>query len=1270
MTSQATLLSLPSSVACLRSNASAKNSLRTTSSTSDDSKNNRRNGGCAGSSDSPSSTISTDTDEKNKDDDNDNDNKHDKHQRQRQQRGSILCWRGSRCCRKKSEIPQSQPLNHCRRYRWSQVSACGIATLATVVPVCILFITTTMMSFVTLDERHHTVRTDFHLRHTAHLDALHAQHSEAAVNNNVTTTSTSSATAAAAGLYHLGDVWSAETAATIQEEFHHLVDPFLGTNLYNNNRKKKKKLLDLDWRQASRARARLTFAPNSTEMSIPLVSGHHPHDHDDRASSCSYAQVPVPMISSRILQSSTDPNDTETITPPTPDGCGTHSHHGASKSSAIVPSKAHHPNGQTISFWFQMNRTINHAAVSDEAAPPAALLHKKRNHPNTSTNRAPPGGAIIILWTDQTESCHPVQPPHHVLEGAGRSGTTFSILQDEVANVDRTSAIANKPLYTWHLEYGTKDGQSCGFLSLPFPDNIFLAGDDDVSDGDGDGAETEEDYTDTSTTGDTDPAVTAAYRELLASNWTHIGVVLEPHDYHHEESTHTGGATASATAPFKSTHPHHPPQWSFVLYLNGVEVARIQEMIPPQEMEEYARDMRSYQEEFNLYSNKQEPEEISLPTPPPPIISLFATNTRNDCFVRDMSSEEMAADPAGVFRTTRKRNEQLVEEKSPKCYASETILGRRSLCSSSESESDQVAAVDGQSSTIHTARMAQLAIWEDVALTPTQMQQAFESPDQMMTPTAVQVNNDNGRRYMSSEKKDYDTSTLTSKQPTFYYAMDDVAKLTLQEKQDLTLDMSLTLGESVHSTMQSTGNTNVTHQEYSYSPYYGKLYKMGVPSLEEEYEARDKGGYRYSAYINGTYSTEVGQQVRNVFEQQARTRRQYIRNAMKHAWKGYQDFAWGYDELKPRSQMGANPWGGMGTTLVDSLDTMWLMGMHDEFYEARDWVRDHLHHEPVTKKVSVFETTIRSVGGLLAAYDMSHDAVFLERAEDLGYRLFRAIGNRNTNNTQSGDAVQNEPYSTNTKPSNTSGASALKKGQPVTPSFPLGEADIGGDKDDEARQEHPLDPFSENTNIAELGTLQVEFRYLSDKTGNETYAKTVEALIEMMNSVSPINGLYPIFVSKDLKRDVVLLGGPVTFGAMGDSFYEYTLKVWLQGGKTEPMYRSMYDKAIDGMHDELLFTSEPSGLTYITETQGMISKRLSHKMDHLACFSSGKCSLQYCTVCVNTISFICDRHLHIDEIALLFVSLPMCPGVTDRNAGPWGVHQSRRAIIRTIAARH
>ncbi len=76
-------------------------------------------------------------------------------------------------------------------------------------------------------------------------------------------------------------------------------------------------------------------------------------------------------------------------------------------------------------------------------------------------------------------------------------------------------------------------------------------------------------------------------------------------------------------------------------------------------------------------------------------------------------------------------------------------------------------------------------------------------------------------------------------------------------------------------------------------------------------------------------------------------------------------------------------------SLVDSLDTLWLMGLKDEFWEGRDYVRDKLRFDHVGD-VSFFETTIRNLGGLLSAYDLSRDVSFLNKADDLGLRLSRA----------------------------------------------------------------------------------------------------------------------------------------------------------------------------------------------------------------------------------------------------------------------------------------
>ena len=107
--------------------------------------------------------------------------------------------------------------------------------------------------------------------------------------------------------------------------------------------------------------------------------------------------------------------------------------------------------------------------------------------------------------------------------------------------------------------------------------------------------------------------------------------------------------------------------------------------------------------------------------------------------------------------------------------------------------------------------------------------------------------------------------------------------------------------------------------------------------------------------------------------------------AFKHAWTNYRTYAWGHDHLKPISKSAQN-WFGLGLTLIDSLDTMYIMNLKDEFEEAKDWVDNKLDLN-IDKDVNLFETTIRVLGGLLSAYHLSKDTVFLDKATDVGTRL-------------------------------------------------------------------------------------------------------------------------------------------------------------------------------------------------------------------------------------------------------------------------------------------
>ena len=143
--------------------------------------------------------------------------------------------------------------------------------------------------------------------------------------------------------------------------------------------------------------------------------------------------------------------------------------------------------------------------------------------------------------------------------------------------------------------------------------------------------------------------------------------------------------------------------------------------------------------------------------------------------------------------------------------------------------------------------------------------------------------------------------------------------------------------------------------------------------------------------------------------------------------------------------------------------------------------------------------------------------------------------------------------------------------------------------------------------MAEVGTQQVEYRYLSRATGKADYARKSERVFEILHGMQPDDGLMMQDIRDAGPGKAQFSGSKVSFGAMGDSVYEYMLKIWVQGGKSEPMYREMWDKAISGVHGQLVQKSEPSGMTFLADRLG--GSRIDRKMDHLVCFMGGALAL-------------------------------------------------------------
>jgi len=197
-----------------------------------------------------------------------------------------------------------------------------------------------------------------------------------------------------------------------------------------------------------------------------------------------------------------------------------------------------------------------------------------------------------------------------------------------------------------------------------------------------------------------------------------------------------------------------------------------------------------------------------------------------------------------------------------------------------------------------------------------------------------------------------------------------------------------------------------------------------------------------------------------------------VKEEFKRAWNGYKTYAWMHDELSPVSGGYRDPFAGWAATLVDSLDTLSIMGLDEDFEEAVRAVGDIDFTTAKRQDIQVFETTIRYLGGLLAAYDVSGETkkILLDKAVELGEILMGAFDTPNR--------------------------------MPVLyynwkPAF--------------ASQPHRA---STRSNLAELGSLAMEFTHLAQLTKEAKYydavARITNALFEWQNrGTIGLPGVFP-----------------------------------------------------------------------------------------------------------------------------------------------------------------
>uniref|UniRef100_A0A673JR99 alpha-1,2-Mannosidase n=1 Tax=Sinocyclocheilus rhinocerous TaxID=307959 RepID=A0A673JR99_9TELE len=242
-----------------------------------------------------------------------------------------------------------------------------------------------------------------------------------------------------------------------------------------------------------------------------------------------------------------------------------------------------------------------------------------------------------------------------------------------------------------------------------------------------------------------------------------------------------------------------------------------------------------------------------------------------------------------------------------------------------------------------------------------------------------------------------------------------------------------------------------------------------------------------------------------------------------------------------------------GASIVDSLDTLYIMGLMEEYEEAKEWIQNNLDLNSVSKHGWVVSLCVCYIAGLVSAMLFCFVfQIFKQKVMELGEKLLPAF------NTPTG--------------------------------IPRGVINLGS-----------WGWASAGSSIlAEFGTLHLEFVHLSELSRNPVFTEKARVMNirKLLNKIEKPHGLYPNFLSPVSGNWVQ---HHVSIGGLGDSFYEYLIKSYLMSEKTDQEAQKMYYSAMEAIETNLVQKS-PGGLTYVAEWRGGI---LDHKMGHLACFSGG-----------------------------------------------------------------
>ncbi|OJJ45633.1 hypothetical protein ASPZODRAFT_69265 [Penicilliopsis zonata CBS 506.65] len=312
----------------------------------------------------------------------------------------------------------------------------------------------------------------------------------------------------------------------------------------------------------------------------------------------------------------------------------------------------------------------------------------------------------------------------------------------------------------------------------------------------------------------------------------------------------------------------------------------------------------------------------------------------------------------------------------------------------------------------------------------------------------------------------------------------------------------------------------------------------------------------------------AAQSVLSLSDEDATERAEAVKEAFQHAWKGYKKYAFPHDELHPVSNGFGDSRNGWGASAVDALSTALIMRDADIVNQILDFIPT-IDYTQTNQQVSLFETTIRYLAGMLSGYDL----------------LTGPLADLASDSTKV-DALLSQSKKL---------ADILKFAFDTPSGVPYNGINITSKGNNGAT----------SNGLAVTGTLVLEWTRLSDLTQDQEYANLSQKAESYLLNPQPATAEpFPGLVGSNINIDTGLFeNGYVSWNGGDDSFYEYLLKMYVYDPLRFGEYLNRWEAAVNSTMAHL--TSHPASRPDLTFLATYNDGSYGLSSQHLTCFDGG-----------------------------------------------------------------